>query len=78
MGRATLSRVQLDDRVGLAPERREALEAAAGAHRTLSEVVRWALAENPPWAIAEVIVQDEFTHDVVLGGGDLWLVYDTT
>ena len=28
--------------------------------------------------IVDVIVQDEFTHDVVLTCGDLWVVYDST
>jgi hypothetical protein len=47
--------------------------------KTLEEVVRWTIALGPPATIAEVIVQDEFTHDVVvLVREDHVLVYDTT
>jgi hypothetical protein len=69
----------LDDRAGLAPETRAALAAEVARHATLGDVVRWALADSPPRLVAEVVVQDEYTHDVVLPGRDgLWLVYDTT
>ena len=40
---------------------REAL-AACG---SLSSALRVGLAQTPPWVVVEVIVQDEFTHDVV-------------
>lgn len=46
--------------------------------RTLSEVVAWCLAAQPPAAITEVIHQDEFTLDVVVSAGRRWLVFDTT
>lgn len=47
--------------------------------RTLSEVIAWGLGHTPPLVIAEVIVQDEYTHDVLLPFLDgKWLVYDTT
>jgi hypothetical protein len=71
--------IPLHDRVGLPAEQREALEAAVARQPTLAEVLRWGLAQTPPRVIAEVIIQDEFTHDVVLPWrGDLHLVYDTT
>jgi hypothetical protein len=58
---------------------RSALLAEASAHRSLAEVVRWGLAQSPPRLVADVIVQDEFTHDVVLPfSDDTVLVYDTT
>jgi hypothetical protein len=41
-------------------------------------VIRWAFAQSPPCQIVDVVVQDEFTHDVVLACGAFWLVYDTT
>ena len=41
--------------------------------------MRWVLARRPPEALTEVVVQDEFTHDVVVPWRDgLYLVYDTT
>jgi hypothetical protein len=46
--------------------------------RTLDDVVNWTLARRPVERIVDVIVQDEFTHDIVVTFGDRWLVYDTT
>ena len=48
--------------------------ASAAKLATLEEVVRW------PGTIVEVIVQDEFTHDVIVAAddGDGFLVFDTT
>ena len=47
--------------------------------RTLEEVVRWSLALAPPRLIARVVIQDEYTHDVVLPYAEgVFLVYDTT
>jgi|JI10StandDraft_1071094.scaffolds.fasta_scaffold3213358_1 hypothetical protein len=40
---------------------REAL-AACG---SLSSALRVGLAQRPPWLVVQVVVQDEFTHDVV-------------
>ncbi len=54
------------------------LEAAARL-RTLDEVVRWGAAERPALRVVDVVAQDEYTHDVVLGGtGGGFLVFDTT
>jgi hypothetical protein len=49
----------------------------------LQDVMKWALSHSPgtfiPSVVAEVVVQDEFTHDVIVPWGDgLVLVYDTT
>jgi hypothetical protein len=45
----------------------------------LHDVVAWAAARTPPARVDDVIVQDEFTHDVVVAtGGARWLVFDTT
>ncbi len=56
-------------------------ESVAG-HATLAEVIRYAAMTRAPRFIERVVVQDEFTHDVVvpLGAsrGGLYLVYDTT
>jgi hypothetical protein len=46
---------------------------------TLEEVVRWGLRLAPPRTIVEVIVQDEYCHDVVMEWErGLHLVFDTT
>lgn len=54
-----------------------------GAQENLRDVMAWALASPPgtfiPTVVAEVIIQDEFTHDVIVPWRDgLVLVYDTT
>jgi hypothetical protein len=80
--------MEIEYRVALAPNERLELERALSDQRTLDEVVRWALADDPPRLVAGVIVQDEYTHDVVLpyraasreseNSGEVFLVYDTT
>ncbi|HYW69595.1 MAG TPA: hypothetical protein VE961_01085 [Pyrinomonadaceae bacterium] len=49
----------------------------------LKDVMSWALSAPPgmfiPSVVSEVVVQDEFTHDVIVPWRDgLVLVYDTT
>ena len=51
--------------------------------QNLNDVMRWALSHPAgvfrPSVVADVVVQDEFTHDVVIPYRDgLVLVYDTT
>ena len=46
---------------------------------TLEEVLHWGLAQAVPRMILDVIVQDEYCHDVVIEWeGGLHLVFDTT
>ena len=46
---------------------------------TLEAVLRWGFASSPPREVLSVVVQDELTHDVVLGGPDgTYLSFDTT
>jgi hypothetical protein len=45
---------------------------------TLADVVRFGLAQSPPQTIVDVVVQDEFTHDVVLPWNGQYLVFDAT
>jgi hypothetical protein len=55
------------------------LEEAVARHRTLADAVAWGLAHTPPLIVADIIVQDEYTYDVVLPYRDgRFLVYDTT
>ena len=53
-----------------------------GAHDSLRDVLAWAggkpKSDFHPHVVAEVITQDEFTHDVIVPYRDLFLVYDTT
>jgi hypothetical protein len=55
------------------------IETLVASQKTLEDVVRWGLAKKPPALIERVVVQDEYTHDVVLRWADgVYLVYDTT
>ena len=63
----------------LSAEMRRELEAL----HTLQDVVRWGLRRSPAWEVVEVVVQDEYCHDVVragprLGERQLYLCFDTT
>ncbi|MDI1444478.1 hypothetical protein [Polyangium sp. 6x1] len=58
---------------------RRVIEALVSSQRTLEDVVRWGLALTPPRLVADVVVQDEYNHDVVLEHpAGVVLVYDTT
>jgi hypothetical protein len=62
----------------LAGEEIEAL-APLLAHCTLHDVVVWGLAQSPPRMVSNVVIQDEYTHDVVVPfERGRYLVYDTT
>lgn len=55
------------------------LRDAAAALPTLERVFRWAIAQEPPLRPADVVVQDEYTHDVLFAAADgSWLVFDAT
>lgn len=46
---------------------------------SLAGVIRWAVGRTPPAEFVDVVVQDEFTHDVVVRvAEDLFFVFDTT
>ena len=51
-------------------------------HNTLGRVLSWASSKSKrdflPQIVAEVIAQDEFTHDVIVPYKNLFLAYDTT
>ena len=52
--------------------------ALVAGQRTLEQVVRWGLAFSPPRLVADVVKQDEYTLDVVMPWGAIFLVYDST
>lgn len=51
-------------------------------HKTLGRVLTWAGLQPKgdflPQIVAEVVAQDEFTHDCIIPYKNLFLVYDTT
>lgn len=67
----------------LPPDEIAQLEHNLSGQQNLNDVMKWALAHPPgtfiPTVVSDVIVQDEFTHDVIVPYRDgLVLVYDTT
>ena len=70
--------MKIEVRGAVDPARVEALSESVAGHTTLEVVVRWCLARRVPRLIERIVVQDEYTHDVVLDADDCWLVYDTT
>lgn len=70
--------MRIDDQAGLGPGERQALADELAPCRTLEEVLGWARAQ-PAAGLLDVIVQDEYTHDVLFAwSGGLVLVFDTT
>ena len=75
--------MQVRNYANLSAEQLDAIERELKDVRGLQDVVNWGLKKDSgavlPAVIAEVIVQDEFTHDVIVPWRDgLVLVYDTT
>ncbi|HUM09928.1 MAG TPA: hypothetical protein VLT82_03160 [Myxococcaceae bacterium] len=66
------------ERSSLAEDVRRTLEHEVAPLRSLEQVVRWAFSRTPPSDVADVVVQDEFTHDVVIPWRGVHLVFDTT
>jgi hypothetical protein len=67
----------------IADEVRAQIEAELSGQQNLKDMMAWALSHRDsiflPGVVSDVIVQDEFTHDVVVPRRDgLVLVYDTT
>lgn len=75
-----MRQVPLHDYARLPASEHAALAGHVAAQRTLADVLRWAAAQTPPVALTEIVMQDEYTHDVVLrlyAARPLYLAYDT-
>lgn len=71
--------MELRDRLDLPAARLAEVRAAIAGHGLLGDLIRWGARAQPQRLVVDVIVQDEYTYDVVLDfGGGLFLVYDTT
>jgi hypothetical protein len=80
--RTTFS-MQVTNRANLSSEQLAQIESEFGAHRTLTEILNWGLRQPAgsvhPQIISDVIVQDEYSHDVIVPWRDgLVVVYGTT
>jgi hypothetical protein len=54
------------------------VEAVAG-QRSMRQAIAWFASQVPPLATADMVTQDEFSHDILVAyRGGLWLVYDST
>jgi hypothetical protein len=71
--------MDVENRAGLCVVAYATVARAAATHETLSDIVAWGLSRTPQRMILAVVIQDEYTHDVVIAFDDrLHLVYDTT
>lgn len=70
--------MDVTDHAGLTPEALRDLTRQLRSFGLLQEVLRWGFSQAPPCEVAEVVVQDEFTHDVVIEWAGHYLVFDTT
>jgi len=71
--------MELEDRVGLDAREARALVAELGRLGSLHALLQWGMRREPALVIEDVVIQDEFTHDVVMPYRDgLFLVFDTT
>lgn len=72
-------RREVEWRVAVSATIRAAVEALFATQKTLEDVVRWGLQQKPLQIVQDVVIQDEYTHDVILQHpSGLWLVYDAT
>jgi hypothetical protein len=66
----------------ISPTELAELECELADQKTLGQVLTWASAkpkgEFVPQIVAEVVTQDEFTHDCIVPYKSVFLVYDTT
>ena len=71
--------IPLFDHAGVSPSTHVALAAAIQPLRTLADVLAWSRSSVPSWTVAQIVTQDEYTHDIVLeSAGQPYLAFDTT
>jgi hypothetical protein len=69
----------LTDYSSLSPAEDAALVQIVRSHHGLDDIFAWGRQQSPPVHPADVIKQDEFTHDVLVPlPSGRWLVYGTT
>jgi hypothetical protein len=69
--------VRLRDHGLISPAELKRLHAVFESMGILEQMVHWASRAEPPGAVVDVVVQDEFSHDVVLRWAHVHLVFDT-
>jgi len=67
------------DFAGLTTSERSELRSIVDAHGSLDQIFAWGRGQSPRIVPADVIKQDEFTHDVLVPfPRGRWVVYGTT
>jgi hypothetical protein len=54
------------------------IQSVFGVCHTLAQLMRWTATQSPVVRVSEIVTQDEYTHDVVLPFGAVFLSFDTT
>ena len=75
--------MQVTNRAKLSAEKLAQIQSELGEHRTLTDVLNWGFRQTAesvhPQIISDVIVQDEYSHDVIVPWRDgLAIVYGST
>jgi len=74
--------MKITNLANLSEEEFAVLENELAKQKTLGQVLAWASlppkSDFLPQIVAEVVTQEEFTHDCVVPYKNLFLVYDTT
>ena len=75
--------MEVINHAGLSVEELRRIGALLGRQRSLKDVIKWAKGQPVgmlrPTVVVDVVIQDEFSHDVIVPWGDhLTLVYETS
>ena len=74
--------MRVENQSDLSPDKLREIQAAVPHLENLKDMMAWAFSspgDFEPTVVVDVVVQDEFTHDVIVPWRDgLVLVYDTT
>jgi hypothetical protein len=54
------------------------LASVLAGQRSIKQALDWLLSHQPPIAPADIVTQDEFSHDILVPYIGSWLVYDST
>lgn len=79
LGRRLETTFPIENRAGLPPEDFGAIAQALSSQCSIRHAIDWFARHNPPLVPADMVTQDEFSHDILVAyPGGLWLVYDST
>jgi hypothetical protein len=74
--------MKVENRTNLSDEIFQPIAEELEQHRSLLDILKWARMQPQsllhPEIISELVIQDEFTHDLVIPWNDLYFVYGST